>query len=327
MPDIVVSENIVGAPMESLQQDFDVRFDPDLWKSPDKLAAVVARAKALVVRNQTQVTADLIRGAEHLQIIARAGAGLNNVDVEAASAAGIVVAYTPDENSVSVAELTVGLMLALARRIAAADRDTRSGGWARRSFTGTELMQKTLGLVGLGRIGTLTAALARAFSMTIIAHDDFIDPQSPAVRELKARLVPLDDLLAEADFVTCHVPLTETTRGMFDYARFTKMKPGAMFVNTSRGEVVDEEGLVRALREEKIAGAALDVRGIEPPGPSPLSEMDSVILTPHIAAFTAEAQHRVVASVSRDVAAVLRGDPAVGYANFPSPRRPPSAIK
>ena len=327
MTDIVVSENIVGAPMESLRQDFDVRFDPDLWKSPDKLAAVVARAKALVVRNQTQVTADLIRAAEDLQIIARAGAGLNNVDVEAASAAGIVVAYTPEENSVSVAELTVGLMLALARRISAADRDTRSGGWARRSFTGTELMDKTLGLVGLGRIGTLTAARARAFGMTIIAHDDFIDPQSPAVRALEARLVPLDDLLAEADFVTCHVPLTETTRGMFDYARFARMKRGATFINTSRGEVVDEEGLVRALREEKIAGAALDVRGIEPPGPSPLSEMDSVILTPHIAAFTEEAQHRVVASVCRDVAAVLRGDPAVGYANFPSPRRPPSAIK
>ncbi|HUT91831.1 MAG TPA: hydroxyacid dehydrogenase [Thermoguttaceae bacterium] len=327
MTDIVVSENVVGAPMDSLQREFDVRFDPDLWKSPDKLAAAVARAKALVVRNQTQVTADLIRVAENLQIIARAGAGLNNVDVEAASAAGIVVAYTPDENSVSVAELTVGLMLALARRISAADRDTRSGGWARRGFTGSELMDKTLGLVGLGRIGTLTAARARAFGMTIIAHDDFIDPRSPAVRELEARLVPLDDLLAEADFVTCHVPLTETTRGMFDYARFAKMKPGAMFVNTSRGEVVDEEGLIRALQEEKIGGAALDVRGTEPPGPSPLSEMDGVILTPHIAAFTEEAQHRVVASVCRDVAAVLRGDPAVGYANFPSPRRPPSAIK
>jgi len=327
MTDIVVSENVVGTPMDRLQRDFDVRFDPDLWKRRDELAAAVARAKALVVRNQTQVTAELIGAAEDLQIIARAGAGLNNVDVEAASAAGIVVAYTPDENSASVAELTLGLMLALARRIPAADRDTRSGGWARRRFTGTELLDKTLGLVGLGRIGTLTAARARAFGMTIIAHDDFIDPESPAVRQLEARLVRLDDLLAGADFVTCHVPLTETTRGMFDYARFAKMKPGAMFVNTSRGEVVDEAGLIRALREEKIAGAALDVRGVEPPGPSPLSEMDNVVLTPHIAAFTEEAQHRVVASVARDVTAVLRVEPAVGYANFPSPRRPPSAVE
>lgn len=327
MTDIVVSENVVGTPMDGLQRDFDVRFDPDLWKSPDELVAAVARARALVVRNQTQVTAEVIRAAENLQIIARAGAGLNNVDVDAASASGIVVAYTPDENSVSVAELTVGLMLALARRIPAADRDTRSGGWARRRFTGTELLDKTLGLVGLGRIGALTAARARAFGMTIIAHDDFIDPESPAVRRLEARLVRLDELLAEADFVTCHVPLTETTRGMFDYARFAKMKRGAMFVNTSRGEVVDEEGLIRALREEKIGGAALDVRGIEPPEPSPLSEMEGVILTPHVAAFTDEAQHRVVASVARDVAAVLRGDPAVGYANFPSPRRPPSAVE
>ena len=327
MPDVLVTENIVGSPMDSLRSELDVLFDPDLWSDPGRLAAAVAQTRGLIVRNQTQVTAELLQHAKQLEIIARAGAGLNNVDVEAASAAGIVVAYTPDENSVSVAELTVGLMLALARRIPAADRDTRSGSWARRSFTGTELMDKTLGLVGLGRIGTLTAARARAFGMTIIAHDDFIDPQSPAVRALEARLVPLDDLLAEADFVTCHVPLTETTRWMFDYARFTRMKRGATFINTSRGEVVDEEGLVRALREEKIAGAALDVRGIEPPGPSPLSEMDRVILTPHIAAFTEEAQHRVVASVCRDVAAVLRGDPAVGYANFPSPRRPPSAIK
>ncbi len=321
MPEVVVSESIVGPAMDELRQQLDVQFDPDLWKSPDQLAETLAGAGALVVRNQTQVTAELIRAGEDLQIIARAGAGLNNVDVEAASAAGIVVAYTPDENSLSVAELTLGLMLALARRIPAADRDTRSGGWARHRFTGSELGGKTLGLVGLGRIGRLTAARAKAFGMTILAHDDYIDPESPAVRALEARLVSLDELLATADVVSCHVPLTEATRGMFDYARFGQMKPGAAFVNTSRGEVVDEEGLVRALQEEKIAGAALDVRSTEPPGPSPLAEMDNVILTPHVAAFTREAQDRVVASVCRDVAAVLRGEPAVSYANFPLPRK------
>jgi D-3-phosphoglycerate dehydrogenase len=322
MTEIVVSENVVGAPMAALRQRFDVRFDPDLWKDPDELTAAVSGAKALIVRNQTQVTADLVRAGDRLRIVARAGAGLNNIDVEAASAAGIVVAYTPDENSVSVAELCLGLMLALARRIPAADRDTRSGGWARRRFTGIELCGKTLGVVGLGRIGALAAGRARAFGMSILAHDDFIDPQGPAVRELEARLVGLDELLAEADFVTCHVPLTETTRAMFDYERLARMKPGAVFINTSRGEVVDEAGLVRALREGKIAGAALDVRQVEPPEPSPLAEMDNVILTPHIAAFTEEAQHRVVASVCRDVAAVLRGEPAEGYVNFPSAGRP-----
>jgi len=322
MPDVAVSENIVGSPMESLRQEFDVLFDPDLWKDPGRLRAAVAEVRALVVRNQTQVTADLIRAAEQLQIIARAGAGVNNIDVQAASQAGIVVSYTPNENSVSVAELTVGLMLALARQISAADRDTRSGGWARRRFTGVELSGKTLGVVGLGRIGTLTAARARAFGMKIIAHDDFIDPNAPAVRELDARLTTLDELLAEADFITCHVPLSEATRGMFGYDRFCRMKPGAMFVNTSRGEVVDEDGLIRALAEKRLAGAALDVRRVEPPQPGPLAVMENVILTPHIAAFTEEAQHRVVEAVCRDVTAVLRGHPAVGYYNFPSPRRP-----
>ena len=322
MPDCLVTENIVGSPMDSLRQDFDVQFDPDLWSDPGRLRATVAEARALIVRNQTQVTAELIRQGAGLEIIARAGAGLNNVDVDAASAAGIVVAYTPDENSVSVAELSIGLMLALARRIPQADRHTRAGGWARRRFTGIELSAKTLGVVGLGRIGRLTAARARALGMTILAHDDFIDPQVPAVRELEARLVGLDALLAGADFVSCHVPLTDSTEGLFDYARFCRMKPGAMFINTSRGEVVDEAGLARALEEKRIAGAALDVRSVEPPQPGPLAQMENVILTPHVAAFTEEAQHRVVASVCRDTAAVLRGGEAVGYVNFPTPRRP-----
>lgn len=322
MPDVVVTENIVGSPMDSLRRDFDVLFDPDLWSASDRLAAALGETRGLIVRNQTQVTAELIQQGAKLQIIARAGAGLNNVDVEAASAAGIVVAYTPDENSVSVAELTIGLMLALARKIPEADRDTRSGGWARRRFTGIELSGKTLGVVGLGRIGRLTAARARALGMTILAHDDFIDPHAPQVQQLGARLVGLDELLAAADFVSCHVPLTNATQGLFDYARFCRMKPGAMFVNTSRGEVVDEEGLLQALEEQRIAGAALDVRGVEPPQPGRLARMENVILTPHVAAFTEEAQHRVVASVCRDVAAVLRGEPAIGYANFPKPRRP-----
>ncbi len=321
MAHIVVSENIVGAAMKSLQADFNVLFDPDLWKDPGKLMGALAAAKALVVRNQTQVTADLIRASENLLIIARAGAGVNNIDVQAASEAGVVVTSTPSENSVSVAELTLGLMLALARKIPAADRDTRSGGWARRRFTGVELIEKTLGVVGLGRIGILTAARAKALGMTIIAHDDLIDPNSPTVQGLGARLVSLHELLARADFVTCHVPLTEQTERLFDYSRFCRMKNSAMFINTSRGEVVDEAGLIRALEEKRIAGAALDVRQIEPPQPGPLSQMDNVILTPHVAAFTEEAQHRVVASVCRDVAAVLRGGRAAGYCNFPSPRR------
>ncbi len=320
MADVVVSENIVGSAMEALKRAFDVLFDPELWKHREKLAQKAAGARALVVRNQTEVSAQLIKAAKNLQIIARAGAGVNNIDVQAASSAGVVVAYTPDKNSVSVAELAIGLLLALARHIPAADRDTRAGGWARRRFTGIELMDKTLGVVGLGRIGALTAQRARAFGMKIVAHDEFLDPEAAVLQALDARLVPLDEMLRRADCVTCHVPLTDATRCMFDYDRFCRMKPGALFVNTSRGEVVDESGLIRALEEGRIGGAALDVRQTEPPPASPLSQFDNVILTPHVAAFTEEAQERVVASVCRDVTAVLRGGKATGFFNFPSPR-------
>jgi len=321
MADVVVAENILGTPMEALRNDFDVLFDPDLWKEPAKLAEEVRRARALVVRNQTQVTAALIQAAEDLQIIGRAGVGVNNIDVQAASDAGVVVAYTPDATSVSVAELTLGLMLALARRIPAANRDTGRGGWDRRGFTGIELGGKTLGVVGLGRIGVTTAKLARAFGMKIVAHDAYIDRDSPVLGELEAPLLSLDELLERSDFVTCHVPLTEQTRGMFDYRRFSRMKPAAMFVNTSRGEVVDEDDLIRALEEGRIGGAALDVRQTEPPQAGRLGQMENVILTPHVGAFTHEAQHRVVYSVCRDVAAVLGGGEAAAYLNFPAPRR------
>lgn len=321
MADILVSENIVGSPMDALRAQLDVAFEPKLWQEPDRLAERIAGVRALVVRNQTQVTAELIAAADKLEIIARAGAGLDNIDVAAASRAGVVVASTPSQNSLSVAELTLGLMLALAREIPAADRHVKEGSWDRLHFVGGELFGKTLGVLGIGRIGYLTARRAAAFGMDVIAHDPYVDPDSVAVTEVRARLMGLDELLPEADFVTCHLPGGRQTRGMLDYNCFSRMKPTAFFINVARGEVVDEPGLVQALEEKKIAGAALDVRCAEPPGPSPLSRMDNVILTPHVAAFTREAQHRVVASVCRDVRAVLAGGDAVGCVNFPKPRR------
>ena len=254
-------------------------------------------------------------------MIARAGAGLDNIDVAAATGAGIVVVSAPEQNSISVAELTLGFMLSLARMIPAADHDTKAGGWKRQQFTGIELYGKTLGIVGLGRIGYRTATRARAFGMDILAHDVYANPDAILVSELRAALVSLDELLARSDFVSCHLPETDETRGLFDYERFCRMRPGAFFLNAARGGVVDEDGLVRALQEKRIAGAALDVRAQEPPGPSPLDEMDNVIVTPHIAAFTREAQQRVLASVCADVAAVLRGEPAKNYVNFARPQR------
>ena len=310
MSEIVVSENIAGEAMTRLRKTHDVAFEPELWQNADRLAEALREVRALIVRNQTRVTASLIKAAPRLQIIARAGAGLDNVDTDAATSAGVVVSYTPHDNSISVAELVMGLMLSLVRRIPAAWQDTRNGGWDRTGFTGGELSGRTLGIIGLGRIGRLVTERARAFGMSIIAHDDFIDPTAEFVRESDIRMLSLDTLLAEADFVTTHVPLTNQTRDMFTFECFALMKPTALFLNTSRGEVVDEIGLVRALEENRIAGAALDVRNSEPPASGPLSQMDNVILTPHIGAFTHEAQERVVSTVCRDVSSVLSGGEA-----------------
>jgi D-3-phosphoglycerate dehydrogenase len=321
MRDILVSENITGAAMDKLRERFDVAFEPDLWRAPDRLKMLASEARAIIVRNQTRVTAEVLAAGTRLEIIGRAGAGLDNIDTKAATHSGIVVSYAPNENSLSVAELTLGLMLSLARRIPAADRNTRAGGWDRQRFTGVELSGKTLGIVGLGRIGRLVAQRARAFGMTLVAYDPLVDPQSAAVRSLEVRLLGLEELLATADCVTCHLPLVPETRALFNHQRFALMKSSAVFINAARGEMVDENAIIGALKAGKLAGAALDVRACEPPQRDELSAMDQVIVTPHIGAFTLEAQDRVVAAVCRDVTAVLSGEPAENHANFPRPQR------
>lgn len=321
MMDVLISELMTGPAIADLAAKFSVVNRPELWRSASDLKRDVANCRALIVRNQTRVTADLLQAAPGLLVIGRAGAGLDNIDLAAATAAGVVVVSTPDQNALSVAELTIGLMLALARQIPAADRDTRAGGWNRQRFVGMEVHGKALGVVGLGRIGFMTARRARALGLRILAHDDFINPDATSVAETEAELVSLDELLSRADFVSCHVPLTPQTRRLFDYERFSRMKPSAYFLNLSRGEVVDEAGLARALQEKRLAGAALDVRETEPPAASALSAMENVILTPHIAAFTREGQARVMTALCADVARVLQGEPARNFANFPVPRQ------
>jgi D-3-phosphoglycerate dehydrogenase len=317
---ILVTENISGRWIDELKSKFEVVIDPALWKSPDKIKAAIPECRALIVRNQTRVNADLLSAAPKLQVIGRAGAGLDNIELPAATAKGIVVVSTPDQNSISVAELTLAMMLALARKVFPANQHTHGGGWERQKFVGIELYGKNFGVVGLGRIGFLTALRARALGMNIIAHDNYISPDAVAVSETRAELMNLDTLLSRADFVSCHVPLTPETKHFFNYDRFCRMKPTAFFLNLARGEVVDESGLVRALKEMRIAGAGLDVREQEPPASTPFAGMDNVILTPHIAAFTREAQERVVAAVCQDVAAVLAGGAAKNFVNFPKPK-------
>ncbi len=320
MPDVLITENIVGAEMDTLRVNFDCTFAPDLWKQPDELHSIISNYKALIVRNQTQVTNELLAAATNLQVIGRAGVGLDNVDLQAATKRGIVVAFTPEQNANSVAELTIGLMLALARKIPAADRDTKSGGWNRQQFTGSEILGKTLGLVGFGRIGVSTANKARSMGMDIIAYDPFVDADSLKVMETRATITSLENVLQQADFVSCHLPATKSTLNLLDESKFALMKSSAFFINTSRGEVVNESALIQALQKNKIAGAALDVRSQEPPQHSPLAEMENVILLPHIGAFTREGQTRVVTAVCKDVAAILKGEGAKNFANFPKPK-------
>jgi D-3-phosphoglycerate dehydrogenase len=321
MGDVLVSEAVAGREMDALRASFDVTYDPELFKNPQRLKELLPRYRALIVRNQTQDHADLIAAGQRLLVIGRAGVGLDNVDHDAASKAGIVVTFAPEQNSISVAELALGMMLSLARLIPAADRSTKGGGWDRKRFTGTELFGKTLGIVGLGRIGFLTAMRARAFGMDVLVHDAQVNPDAFTVSETRAALVSLPELLKRSDFVSVHVPETPATIGMFDDERFELMKPSAVFINTSRGKVVDEDALVRALEQKRIAGAALDVRANEPPVRGALEAMDNVILTPHVAAFTEEGQDRVVTCVCRDVAAVLNGQASKNFFNFATPRR------
>ena len=319
---ILISEDITGAGVERLKQKYHVQIDPELWKRASVLEEAIPGFDALILRNQTKVTASLLSKGSALRVVGRAGAGYDNIDVPAASQAGVVVSYSPEENAVSVAEHVFGLLLALARKIPGADRSVKSGGWERKKYHGVELLGKTLGIWGLGKIGFRVALRAKAFGMRIIAYDAYLSPTSLHVTESGATLVSLDDLLAQTDFLSVHLPLTGETHGILNLQIFKKMKPSAFIINTSRGEVLVEEDLFQALKQGQLAGAALDVREKEPPSnTSPLHGLDNVILTPHTAGLTYEAQEKDVDAVTEDVDRVLSGQPALRFVNFALPKK------
>lgn len=321
--DILISEDLQAPAIERLGQKYDVMCDGGLWREPARLKAAIREAKVLLVRNQTQVTAELLHAAPKLLGIGRVGVGLDNIDVSTSSSLGIVVVAPLNANASSVAELTIGLILAMARKIPQADCSTKEGGWDRKGFSGVELAGKTLAICGLGRIGGMVARLARAFAMRVVAFDSFVKPDSAIVRETGALLCrSLDETLDRADFVSVHLPLTGETRQIFNKKMFASIKPGAYFINTSRGAVVDEAALVEALQTGRLAGAALDVREVEPPGARGILEsMPNVILTPHIGAFTLEAQQRTFEAVETDVDRLLSGQSALNFVNFARPKR------
>ncbi len=287
----------LDVPTLGLTEAFEVDYDPNITR--DDLLARVESYDALVVRSRTKVDAEVIARATRLKIIARPGTGLDNIDLRAANAKGVEVVNSPEALVEAVAEHVVGLMLALARSIPAADASMKAGLWEKQRFVGVELKGKTLGIAGLGRIGRRVAEIARAMGMSLLGYD-VIEVSQETLASLGCRMVDLDTLFASSDFITLHVPLTTETRHMVDRRRISLMKKTAALINTSRGEVVDEDALANALRAGEIGGAALDVFENEPPGPEIVAS-PNLVTTPHIGGQTKDAQANAVTIVGAKI--------------------------
>lgn len=296
---IVVADDLPPSALALLRHE-GWHVDARTGRTPEQLAGDLADADALVVRSATKVTPALIAAGQKLRAIARAGTGIDNVNVEAATARGIIVMNAPGANTISVAELAMAQMLGLARRLPAADASMKLGKWDKKSFLGEEIRGKVLGLVGFGRVGQEVARRARAFGVAVVAHDPFV--AAPVAEELGTDLTSLDDLCARADYISLHVPVSAETRHLFDADRFSKCKRGVKLINTARGELIDEAALANAIRSGQVAGAALDVFTHEPTTDHELQQLPQVIASPHIAASTREGQE----AVGIETAAALR---------------------
>src|SRR5579871_1879655 len=317
MPKVLVSDPIAEAGIALLREVPGIEVDVRLGVSPEALKAIIGEYDALAVRSETKVTADILANADRLQIIGRAGVGVDNIDVAAATQKGIVVVNSPDGNTLAAAELTIGLLLALARKIPQGDASLHSGKWERKKFVGTELYGKTVGILGLGRIGSSVAERLKGFGVELIAYNPFVPEE--ATRRMGVEPVSLDDLLRRSDFISIHTPLNDDTRGLIGPAQFALMKDGVRIVNCARGGILDEAALAEALRSGKVAGAALDVFAKEPPDPDhPLLTLPNCVLTPHLGASTEEAQIKVAIDVAEQIGDVLQGRPARTPVNLPA---------
>lgn len=283
----------------------------------EDLISSIPEYDALIIRSETKVTDSVINAAPRLKVIGRAGVGLDNVDIEAATRKGIVVMNTPGGNTVSAAEHTISMILALSRNIPQANASLKEGRWDRKKFQGTEVYGKTLGIVGLGRVGSEVARRAQGLEMKVIACDPLISKQR--VQELGIGLFNLEQLLPQVDYLSLHTPLTPQTRNLIGEREISLMKEGARIINCARGGIIDEEALYRALKEGKLKGAALDVFEEEKPFSSPLVELDSVVLTPHLGASTEEAQRRVAVDIASQLIDALEGREIRNAVNVPTP--------
>ncbi|MGA7938119.1 MAG: phosphoglycerate dehydrogenase [Kovacikia sp.] len=317
MPKVLVSDPIDQVGIDILSQVAQVDVKTDL--SPEELIRIIPDYDALMIRSGTRVTKDVIEVGNNLKIIGRAGVGVDNVDVLAATRKGIVVVNSPEGNTIAAAEHTLALMLAMSRYISEANQSVKSGKWDRKSFTGVEVYKKTLGVVGLGKIGAHVASVARAMGMKLLAYDPFISHER--AEQLGCRLVDLDLLFQEADYITLHIPKTAETTHLINAAALSKMKPTARIINCARGGIIDEAALAEAIKSGQIAGAALDVYEQEPLKESSLRELGKeMVMTPHLGASTEEAQVNVAIDVAEQIRDVLLGLPARSAVNIPGLR-------
>ena len=313
MPRVLITDNVAAEGVDLLKKHVSVDVKHGL--SPDELIATIPGYDALVVRSETKVTEPVIAAGDNLQVVARAGIGVDNIDLDAATRAGVAVVNAPVGNTVAAAEHTVALMLSLARNVPQAYASMKDGQWQRSAFMGIEVRNKTLGIIGLGRVGSEVARRAASFGMRLVAYDPFVSPDFAS--RLGVTVMSLDELLPQADFITLHTPLTAGTAKLISGPQLAKMKPGARLINVARGELVDEDALLEALENEQLAGVALDVFTNEPPGDLPLLKHPRLVATPHLGASTQEAQREVAIEAAEQVLLVLDGKPARNTVNAP----------
>ena len=317
MPKVLVSDKLSKTAVQIFKDNnIDVDYLPDLGKDKDKLFEVIGQYDGLAIRSATKVTEKILSAAKNLKVIGRAGIGVDNVDIPAATKAGIIVMNTPFGNSITTAEHAIAMMMALARQLPEADASTKASKWEKNRFMGVEVTNKTLGLIGAGNIGSIVADRAQGLKMKVVAFDPFLTPER--AQAIGVEKVDLDELLKRADFITLHTPLIDATRNIINADAIAKMKDGVRIINCARGGLVDEAALYDALKSGKVAGAAFDVFVEEPAENNPLFELANFIATPHLGASTTEAQENVALQVAEQISAYLNTGEITNALNFPS---------
>ena len=313
---ILISDPLSNKGLEVLARARDILYDIKTGLPPEALKKAIPEYDAVIIRSETKLTAEVLDAASRLKVVGRAGIGVDNVDLAAATRKGIVVMNTPQENAIAAAEHAIAMMLAVARKIPQATISMKDGKWEKKKFVGTELYNKTLGIIGIGMVGTIVAERARALNMKVIAHDPYLSRE--AAEKKGVDLVSLDDLLGQSDFISVHTPLTQETRNLINDGAFQKMKRGVIVVNCARGGIVNEADLEKALREGRVGAAALDVFEKEPPGGTSLLALEQVVCTPHLGASTGEAQENVAVAIAQQVVDFFLLGEARNAVNIPS---------